>query len=137
MGGWGNLLGRGESQCQGLRPGAGLRLLSWRELGSCRECFLTVERKEHFVCVMEGSGSGLEEALLRTCSPWGLPGILSEEAVLMVFFSSFFLFPFAPLLFNYPLACSFPFASSSFFETAFLGAQAGLELPISQPPSAG
>lgn len=86
---------------------------------------------------MGASGSGLEEALFRTCSPCGLPGILSEEAVLMVSFLPFFLSPSAPLLFNFPLACSFPFASSSFFEMAFLGAQAGLELPISQPPSAG
>lgn len=86
---------------------------------------------------MGASGSGLEEALFRTCSPCGLPGILSEEAVLMVSFLPFFLSPSAPLLFNFPLACSFPFASSYFFEMAFLGAQAGLELPISQPPSAG
>lgn len=84
----------GESQCQGLRPGTGARLLSWRELGSYRECLLAVERKEHCVC----SGSGLEEALFRTCSPCGLPGILSEEAVLMVSFLLFFFLPL-PLCF--------------------------------------
>lgn len=43
-----------------------------------------------------GDGGGLEEALFKTWCPWGLPGILSEEAVLMVSFLPFpFLFPFS------------------------------------------
>lgn len=82
------------------RPQARCRVEA-AELEGTRELqrvFFDCREKRTFCVCDGGSGSGLEEALFRTCSPWGLPGILSEEAVLMVSFLPFFFFPL-PLYF--------------------------------------